>query len=253
MWRLHGYFTLAAQEEFYVHCRELRDWIADPPPPTADQERLLGEATRYHRAGQPERAEAICDQLLATDPAHALALRLLGGILSARCDHQGLKTRLLTALAYRPAGEFYFGLGLLAVRLGYLARAAEAFTIAVHRDAAANAPRAHLGRVLAQLAAATPDPPDCFRSLARRPDDPRALTAALLWAARRPEICPGADEAAVTYRAAMQLDPVSADACESLADLLESRGDHVSAAPLRERCGVIRQSSARPAMNPFAR
>jgi len=79
MWRLQEYFTLAAQEEFYVHCRELRDWIADPPPPTAEQEKLLGDAARHQRAGQPERAEALCDQLLATDPAHAPALRLLGG------------------------------------------------------------------------------------------------------------------------------------------------------------------------------
>jgi len=212
-----------------------------------------GKVWLIERTRQSERAGSVCDQLLATDPAHAPALRLLGGILSARGDHQGLKTRLLTALAYRPAGEFYFGLGLLAVRLGYLTRAAEAFTIAVHRDAAAGAPRAHLGRVLAQLAAATPDPPDCFRALAKRPDDPRALTAALLWAASRPEICPGADEAVVAYRAALQLDPGSAEACQSLADLLDSRGDHVSAAPLRERCRMIRESSTRPPANPFAR
>src|SRR5436190_1020036 len=83
---------------------------------TAD---LFALARHYHQAGDLRQAESLYRQVLRTDPGHAEASHLLGGIAYQSGHHAAAADLMRQAVANAPANAGYHAdLGLVSLALG---------------------------------------------------------------------------------------------------------------------------------------
>jgi len=203
-----------------------------PPLGSPSAANLLEAAFAAFRAGEIERARALCEAGLRASPKHPDGLLLRGILRHMAGQPQRALQDVERAIAVRPHDPFaHFTLGQMRLDAGKHAIAATAFRRALELDANFAPAWVTLGIALRATGkpAAALDAYD--RALALLPNDPNVAynrANALLELDR-------IDDAIVGYRRAVALAPDHVDAWRALGDLLERALDHAGAAEALER------------------
>jgi len=176
----------------------------------------LAEADKLRKAGDTERAEQICQELITREPDNIAALRLLAVI--AADDGRSVKAEGLLRRILKLAPDNVAVLGDLGRFLGDNSRYPEAIELleqAVDIDASYSDVQVVLGDMLGIVGRYTDALAAYEKSLERSPDDPVALIGRghmLRIGGRR-------DEAIESYRRALEIHPENGDAWWNLASL----------------------------------
>src|SRR5690349_1448307 len=102
----------------------------------------IAAARRHQLAGHLDEAEAVCLQILSTDPQHPAALQMLGILASGRGQLEAAIGYVRRAIAAKPGvAASHVNLSLLYLRKGDFAAAADQARAALAIDA--NHPLAH--------------------------------------------------------------------------------------------------------------
>jgi len=106
--------------------REVAPEAVAPPPPIADPDQLLAEASVYLRYGKRDQAIANLEAIIAQDPGHRAALEKLGeAYADANQGPEAVETWMRAAGCARDAGDAE-GVGVLRDRIAALDEAAAA-------------------------------------------------------------------------------------------------------------------------------
>jgi tetratricopeptide (TPR) repeat protein len=210
-----------------------------------DVSQTIGDALRFHQAGDFINAEMRYRQVLARHPHHADALHLLGMLLHNRGHQIDAEQLIRQAIAVNPDQAVYHtNLGIVLAAAGKLTEACDAYRRASQLNPLSPEALNNLGVAL-HTAGLTTDAIDCFkRAIALRP----AYTDAQQNLFRLLKIAPNtaaafhtladvlrqashANEAIACYQSAIRLDPDHAPSHNNLANLLSEQGRLAEAIP----------------------
>jgi len=176
----------------------------------------LAEADKLRKAGDTERAEQICQELITREPDNIAALRLLA-VIAAEDGRSVIAEGLLRRIL-KLSPDNVAVLGDLGRFLGDNSRYPEAIELleqAVVIDASYSDVQVVLGDMLGIVGRYTDALAAYEKSLERSPDDP----VALIGRGHMLRIGGGRDEAIESYRRALEIHPENGDAWWNLASL----------------------------------
>jgi predicted O-linked N-acetylglucosamine transferase (SPINDLY family) len=229
------------------------------------------QAVALHQAGRLAPAEAAYRAVLASDPAHADALNMLGAVLFQTNRPADALDYIRRAVALDPRHPVYLGnLGLILSHTGRAAEAAEAYRKATAADPENLDLRNNLGNALlsaglsreaaevyGRIAQRLPDSPEIFsnlgvalmrsgksdeadaayrRSLRLRPDHAETQFNFGLCCGMRAKW----DDAVAAFRRAVALRPDYADAYNNLGNALSEQLKYAEAEPVYRRAIELR-------------
>ncbi len=198
--------------------------MASPRP---ELQNLLAQAIEHHQAGRLAQAEGLYQKIIARDPRHADALRLLGVVAHQTGRHELAVELLRQAIAAAPRiAEYHNNLGLALHALGRHAQAIEAFQAALRLKP--NLAEAHynlantlkadgqIDHAIATYQVALelqPRYPEAYNNMGNALKDRQQL-----------------DQAIKAYRAALAINPNFPPAWSNLGNALQSTGEYEQAA-----------------------
>jgi len=188
---------------------------------TTTMEQLLHAGLQHHQSGRLPEAEALYRQVLAQQPGHPVALRLLGA-LAGQVGRQDIAIDLLQqALAAKPDfPEAWFDLGNARHALGQFAEASDCFERATVLAPGFSAAFNNLGNALQARSQTAASIAACRKALALQPQFPEAFNN-LGNALQASGLL---DEALAAYESAMALKPDFAVACFNLGNVWRAKG-----------------------------
>jgi protein O-GlcNAc transferase len=202
---------------------------------------LVALARQYQQAGDLRQAETLCRQVLRTEPAHAEALRVLGGLAYQSGNYAAARDLIRDAAASAPANAGYHAdLGLVYLALGKPQDAVECCQQALRL--APDLPEAHnnLAAALLKLDRAADAVAHYQRVAELRPADAVShYNLANAWSERG-----RLDEAVAAYRRAVELRPHFVQACNNLGSALSRLGRPEEAAAAYQRTIELRPDLA---------
>jgi protein O-GlcNAc transferase len=189
--------------------------------PRPKQSNTLALALHHHQAGRLAQAAQLYQEIIARDPEHADALRLLGVVAQQQGRHELAADLLEQAIGVNPRiAEYHNDLGLALQALGRQERAIEAFQAALQLKPEMAETHYNLGNAL-KAQGRTDEAIASYRvALQLRPKYPEALNN-LGNALKDGEKF---DEAVATFRAALAIEPRFASALANLGNALQTLG-----------------------------
>ena len=179
-----------------------------------------------HREGQWEIASSRYHQILALDPQHLEAIRLLGVLAFQRGEYQVASDWFGQALSINPAyAEAHNNLGLLLYTVGRIDEAHQSYRRALSLKPDFPDALSNISQLVYEQGDSERAIQYCYRALALTPDFPEALNNLGAALAGQNKL----EAAIVNYRRAIELNPNFADAYNNLGSALQAQGEDLAA------------------------
>lgn len=202
---------------------------------------MLEQAIEHHQAGRLDEAEAMYRHLLATEPNHPEALRLLGVIAHHRGQNESAADLLRRAIALRGGSAAYHNdLGDVLAALHRPHEARTAYEEACRLDPAYAEARNNLGIVLQSLGRQD----EAIAAFAQASELEPDFTVAAFNLAGALHEAGRLAEAIAVYRRVLEIEPDDADAWNNLGVALNDEGALADAVSAFERAVALTPSFA---------